>query len=48
MGINGTNKGNLGMHGGLNVLLWYCQIIKVRGSVEPLFLCEGGDGKSLN
>lgn len=38
MGINGINKGNLGVHGVLNVLLWYCQIIKVRGSKEPLFL----------
>ena len=26
MGINDINKGNLGVHGVLNVLLWYCQI----------------------
>ncbi len=38
MGINGINKGNLGVHGAANVLLWYCQIIKKRGSNEPLFL----------
>lgn len=40
MGINGVNKGNLGVHGVANVLLWYCQIIKIRGSNEPLFLCK--------
>ena len=28
MGINGIKKGNLGVHGGQNVLLWYYQIIK--------------------
>ena len=28
MGINGINKGNLGVHGVLNVLLWYCQEIR--------------------
>lgn len=38
MGIKGINKDNLGVHGVVNVLLWYCQIIKVRGSNEPLFL----------
>ena len=32
MGINGMNKGIMGVHGVMNVLLWYCQIIKKRGS----------------
>ena len=29
MGTNGTKKGDLGVHGGQNVLLWYYQIIKI-------------------
>ena len=28
MGTNGIKKGNLGVHGAINVLLWYCQEIK--------------------
>ena len=38
MGIVETNRQKLGVHGAANVLLWYCQIIKKRGSNEPLFL----------
>ena len=30
MGINGIKKGNLGVHGVINVLLWYCQEIRER------------------
>nr|DAH59069.1 MAG TPA: hypothetical protein [Caudoviricetes sp.] len=33
-----TNWMKLGVHGVANVLLWYCEIIKVRGSNGPLFL----------
>ena len=29
MRINDTKKGNLSMHEAINVLLWYCQIIKI-------------------
>ena len=28
MGINGIKRENLGVHGAINVLLWYYQIIK--------------------
>lgn len=45
MGINGIKKGNMGVHGVLNVLLWYCQIIKKEVRDEPLFFMQGGDGK---
>ncbi len=38
MRTNDIKKGNLSVHEAINVLLWYCQIIKVRGSNEPLFL----------
>ena len=30
MGIIDIKKGNLGVHGVINVLLWYCQEIRVR------------------
>ena len=29
MGINGTKRENMGVHGVKNVLLWYYQIIKI-------------------
>ena len=32
MGINDTKRDNLGVHGVINVLLWYYQIIKKRSS----------------
>ena len=28
MGMNGTKRDNMGVHGVINVLLWYYQIIK--------------------
>ena len=28
MGINDTKRENLGVHGAINVLLWYCQEVK--------------------
>lgn len=45
MGINDTKRDNLGVHGVLNVLLWYYQIIKKEVRDEPLFFMQGGDGK---
>ena len=46
MGTNDIKKGNLGVHGVINVLLWYCQ--EIRGTPMkclPFLLCLGGDGK---
>ena len=46
MGINDTKRDNLGVHGVINVLLWYCQ--EIRGGtyeVSALFIMFGGDGK---
>lgn len=41
MGINDTKRDNLGVHGGQNVLLWYCQIIKKkRFEMSLYFLCK--------
>ena len=30
MGINDTKRENLGVHGGQNVLLWYCKMLGKR------------------
>ena len=45
MGTNGTKRGDLGVHGGQNVLLWYYQIIKKKEVRDKhrlvLFYLEG-------
>ena len=47
MGTNGIKRDNLGMHGVINVLLWYCQEIKGEALIKCLlfFIMFGGDGK---
>ena len=41
MGIIDIKKGNLGVHGAINVLLWYCQEIKGEAPKKclPFLLC---------
>ena len=47
MGTNDTKRDNLGVHGVINVLLWYCQEIKGKTLMKCLlfFIMFGGDGK---
>ena len=43
MGINGTKRENLGVHGVLNVLLWYCQEIKKNTFEEKIEIVTSTD-----
>lgn len=47
MGIIDIKKGNLGVHGVINMLLWYCQEIRREALRKCLlfFIIFGGDGK---
>ena len=44
MRINETKKGNMSVPEAINVLLWYCQIIKKEVRDEPLFVMQKGKG----
>ena len=43
MGMNGIKRGNLGVHGVLDVVLWYCQKIKKRFETSPFLFVKSFD-----